>query len=432
MNYDLGLGMIVKNEAEVLATCLRSVHGLFDRIVIVDTGSTDGTQEIARSFGAEVIPFEWVDTYRPNWDFGFSAARNFCWDHLPTYWRMWLDADDILIGREHFDDMMQKLEAKPGLEGVILEYLYSFTTAGEQQLDQLTPSIVDKQFSFDEIMHVLKPVCITTHHRERIVLNHPSLRFKYPIHEAVSTVGHWFGRYDKVKIVHRRHVKQGAQSVNERNWRLLRQIPEQERDERIWFYLGLEQAQRNEIEDSIHSFEKYLSLATIDDEKYFAIHYLADLHRKKSLWDRSIEYDLRAVAMHPTWRDAYAGLLASSVAQEDWKQALYYGARCAQAEIPDTPFAYNPFVEEVGWVTGYVMALAHFGLMEEALKETTRALEFLPQDPGLLHNADLFYSELNLRRGIDERLSFRLERRRIDGEHEQVDVDRRDHVLHDH
>jgi glycosyltransferase involved in cell wall biosynthesis len=60
--------MIVRNEENNLSQCLASVAGLFDEIVIVDTGSTDRTIEIARSFGARVFDFVWVD------DFG--AARN--------------------------------------------------------------------------------------------------------------------------------------------------------------------------------------------------------------------------------------------------------------------------------------------------------------------------------------------------------------------
>src|SRR4051794_18643405 len=51
------LTMIVKNEQENLPACLESVHGLFDEIVVVDTGSTDRTREIASEFGARVFDF---------------------------------------------------------------------------------------------------------------------------------------------------------------------------------------------------------------------------------------------------------------------------------------------------------------------------------------------------------------------------------------
>jgi glycosyltransferase involved in cell wall biosynthesis len=61
--------MIVKNEEKYLADCLESVKSVVDHIVIVDTGSTDNTLEIAKSYNADVYHFDWVDD--------FSAARNF-------------------------------------------------------------------------------------------------------------------------------------------------------------------------------------------------------------------------------------------------------------------------------------------------------------------------------------------------------------------
>ena len=66
---NLSLCMIVKNEEEVLARCLESARPLVEEIVIVDTGSTDRTKEIAAQFTDRIFSFEWTDD--------FSAARNF-------------------------------------------------------------------------------------------------------------------------------------------------------------------------------------------------------------------------------------------------------------------------------------------------------------------------------------------------------------------
>lgn len=64
----VSLCMIVKNEEEVLRQCLDSVNNLCEEIIIVDTGSTDKTKEIAREYTDKVIDFKWIDD--------FSAARN--------------------------------------------------------------------------------------------------------------------------------------------------------------------------------------------------------------------------------------------------------------------------------------------------------------------------------------------------------------------
>lgn len=65
----ISLCLIVKNEEQTLARCLDSVKDIADEIVIVDTGSSDRTKEIAEKRGARVIDFEWTHD--------FSAARNF-------------------------------------------------------------------------------------------------------------------------------------------------------------------------------------------------------------------------------------------------------------------------------------------------------------------------------------------------------------------
>ncbi|HEX3624948.1 MAG TPA: glycosyltransferase [Verrucomicrobiae bacterium] len=78
--------MIVRNEARCLARCLESIRPLADEIVVADTGSNDGTVEIARKFSAKISRFDWVDD--------FSAARNFSLEQTTGNWILVLDADE--------------------------------------------------------------------------------------------------------------------------------------------------------------------------------------------------------------------------------------------------------------------------------------------------------------------------------------------------
>ena len=84
----LGLCMIVKDEAAVLGRCLDSAAGVFDEIVIVDTGSADETKPIARRYTKDVYDFAWRQD--------FAAARNFGFDRAAADYCMWMDADEIL------------------------------------------------------------------------------------------------------------------------------------------------------------------------------------------------------------------------------------------------------------------------------------------------------------------------------------------------
>ena len=85
----LTLCMIVKNEAHNLARCLDSASHLAGEIVVVDTGSTDATPQIAASYGARVVPFDFTRV-------DFAAARNHSLEQATGEWILVLDADEAL------------------------------------------------------------------------------------------------------------------------------------------------------------------------------------------------------------------------------------------------------------------------------------------------------------------------------------------------
>ncbi len=88
----LSLCMIVRDEQEMLPRCLAAVAAAVDEIVIVDTGSSDDTIALARSFGARVIEQEWSGS--------FAQARNVSFDAADGDWVMYLDADEVLVAED--------------------------------------------------------------------------------------------------------------------------------------------------------------------------------------------------------------------------------------------------------------------------------------------------------------------------------------------
>ena len=89
----ISLCMIVRNEERTLGRCLASVRAVVDEIIIVDTGSTDGTVAIAEAFGARVFHATWEDD--------FSKARNISLQHATKDWVLVLDADEEINSLDH-------------------------------------------------------------------------------------------------------------------------------------------------------------------------------------------------------------------------------------------------------------------------------------------------------------------------------------------
>ena len=141
--------MIVKNESQVLARCLDSLKTIWDELIIVDTGSTDDTMEIAKQYTDKVYEFAWTGD--------FSEARNFAIDHATCDYIYSADADEILEGENVKAFEALKLCLDPAVDVVQMYY--------GNQLDQGTVYNFDRELRA-KLFKRLKPI-----------------RFKDPIHE---------------------------------------------------------------------------------------------------------------------------------------------------------------------------------------------------------------------------------------------------------
>lgn len=153
--------MIAKNEEKVIARCIESYREAVDEIIVVDTGSTDQTVAIAKSLGAKVFHFQWIDD--------FSAAKNYALSKAKGDWIVFLDADEYFVhdtGR-NIRPFLQKLDKT--FFGVACRMVNIDETSGKHGT---------------EITHV------------RIFKNDKHLRYQNPIHEQL----HYSGRGTKLPI----------------------------------------------------------------------------------------------------------------------------------------------------------------------------------------------------------------------------------------
>lgn len=107
--------MIVKNEEKVLKRCLDSLKGIWDELIIVDTGSTDKTKEIAKEYTDKVYDYEWNDD--------FSKARNFAISFATKDYIYLPDADEVIDEKNQKRFLLLKENLMPEIEVVQFRYV---------------------------------------------------------------------------------------------------------------------------------------------------------------------------------------------------------------------------------------------------------------------------------------------------------------------
>ena len=179
----LSLCMIVKNEATTLPKCLSSVANVVDEMIVLDTGSSDRTPDVAREFGAKVYDFVWCND--------FSKARNAALKYVTGDWVLVLDADETLTP-------------------TIVPYLKKALTIEEYLLVNLVRQEVGAEQS---------PYSLVS----RLFRNHPEIRFERPYHalvdDSVATIlqkePQWqIGYLEGVAILHAGYQKSAIAQNN--------------------------------------------------------------------------------------------------------------------------------------------------------------------------------------------------------------------------
>lgn len=147
--HSLSLVLIAKNESDCIARCLQSATDIADELIVVDTGSKDGTPAIAADCGARVLHFDWCDD--------FSAARNVGVEAARGRWILVLDADEYL---------------PPASVGALRTLIESPADRAYHLLNK-SSSDGGKTGMVGKII--------------RLFPNRPEIRFEWPVHEQVAT-----------------------------------------------------------------------------------------------------------------------------------------------------------------------------------------------------------------------------------------------------
>ena len=260
--------MIVRDEERLLARCIESFKEAFDELNIVDTGSTDGTPEIAAQFGARLRSFTACNGPDGRIQ-DFGLARNVSLDMATQEWLIWMDADDVL--QPGGAEKMRGWAAKGGF------------------------AALDVTIQWDA----------HTWLQRRLLRNDKRNRFVGRIHEYPDAHGPIATDRD-IRIVHLPD-KRGKEPSIDRNLRLCElETRENPTNLHNLFYYANALRLAGRFDEAILRYLQYLALGgAFLNEKYMAAFFLAECHFRMRRWRDCIDAAFNAVRIDPRYAEAH-------------------------------------------------------------------------------------------------------------------------------
>jgi len=249
----LGLSMIVRNGGEDLRCCLRSVVGIVDQIVVADTGSTDNSIEVAREFGATVIPIAWSDNY--------AEARNLSLAAVTTDWVIVLDADEELPDYASIRIPIILSQATENVGGFLLTFR-NFVSTAFTSYDGKTAKI-----NCDRSGRAADAPAYIEHQATRLFRRDPEIFFLGSVHESVDQTLAQSGRIklavSDFHIDHYGYFKPEVWEAKKLRYRDLgyRKVQEQPENHMAWRELGMVQYLFDEHAEVMRCMERDYALS---------------------------------------------------------------------------------------------------------------------------------------------------------------------------
>lgn len=280
MSHLISFCMICKDEENVIERCLNSVKDIVDELIVVDTGSTDQTVNIAKKCGATVYHLPWNDD--------FAAARNFGLEKANGDWVLFLDADEQL----HLEDGMKlrnliQLSDDAAYFLKVLNFIGS--TVEEGKIEEC-------------------PVL-------RLFRNHQNVRFEGRVHEQIAgSIRKQFPdrliNYTDIRILHYGYQENvvADKKKKERNLKLVsRQVAEEPHNAFHRYNLAGEYMRTQNYQEALHQFQEAKKLCQIEQMAFGHLLIkkelicLAHLNKNKE----ALELSRQEIKRFPNYPDLY-------------------------------------------------------------------------------------------------------------------------------
>jgi len=349
--------MIVKNEEDTIGRCLDSIKDIADEIIIVDTGSTDCTKEIAAAFTDKIYDFEWIDD--------FSAARNFAFEQATMEYILWLDADDILLPEDIVKFKALKNILPPDIDVVMLRYNTGFDGQGR---------------------------AVFSYYRERLSKRSCHFKWQEPVHEYLAVSGNRLNV--DICVTHRKPPgRPGGRNIRIYEAR----IAKGERlSPRGMYYFARELRDHGRFSEAITWFERFLAsgLGWVEDV-ITACGELGNCYLAENKPEEALRAMLRSFAYDTPRAELCCQIGYYFKNLENYKLAVFWFELVLKLDSPKTQWGFR---QEDCW--GYIpcieLAVCYdkLGALETASKFNDMAAEYKPDSPAILHNKKYFENRL--------------------------------------
>ncbi len=281
----ISLCMIVKNEEQVLRRCLESAKSFADEIILVDTGSTDKTKEIGKTYGGKIFDFPWRDD--------FAAARNEAFSKATMDYCMWLDADDVVTEENQNKLKLLKSTLDKDTDIVMMKYAIS----EDQNQNPL--------FSY---------------YRERLIRNKAGYLWEGRVHEAITPMGNVI--HADIVIVHRKV----SPSDPDRNLKIYEKMlaEGQTLTGRNLFYYGRELLAHKKFQEAAQTFLDFLKGYGWVENKIEACYNLAECFQNLKQEEEEVSALLQSFLYAPPRGEACFKLGRYFQDRQRWQEAIFW------------------------------------------------------------------------------------------------------------
>lgn len=354
--------MIVRNEEEVLEQCLESVDEVCDEIIIVDTGSTDRTKEIAQKFTNKIMDFQWIDD--------FSAARNYSFSLATKEYILWLDADDILLQRDLEKLKTLKRCLDPSVDSVSMKYILSFD-------EYYNPSFYLR--------------------RNRLVKRTNNFKWRGPVHEYLEVRGRIVNA--DIAVIHRKEEKKSTHSPSNRNLQIYEKLlaSGEEFSPRNLFYYANELKDHKRMKDAITYYNKFLDTGRgwVED-RIRACLYLADIYRILNKEEMEMEVLLKTFHFEYPRPESSCRLGDLFQKEGNFRMAVYW-YYTAISNKPESPQGFHHEAFST-WYPHLSLCKCHWklGEVDKAIEHNDIVAITRPNDPRVLYNQEFFRKNENI------------------------------------